>query len=138
MKKIKILVILCFIIAAVETLLGFATLFSGILYEEYDQKAADEMLNVIKNTDINYYNKLSDPEDTLYVEEFKELHTKRGNSILILCGVIFLIIPIIFIIPLTLILMTVSKIEKPEKDEVKREETQPEERRQEKEKSEEG
>ncbi len=137
-KKIKILVIICFIIAVVESLLGFATLFSGILYEEYDQETADEMINIIKNIDINYYNKLNDPENTRYIEEFKQLHTKRGNRVLILCGVVLLVIPLIFMLLLTNILVTISKIEKSEIDETKEEEPEPEESGQEQPKSEEG
>ena len=71
-----------------ESVIGFATFYTGILYREYNRDEAEEMLELVKRTDINYYQKLIDPEDDSYLKEFEIMHTQKGNPLLIFYGLI--------------------------------------------------
>lgn len=114
MKKVKILVIICMCIALLESILGFATLYTGILYKELDKKNAEEMLKIIKNTDENYYKKLIDPENTEYLKEFERAHTKYRNKLLIVYGIIIIAFSFGCLIPILIILNSILTVGKEE------------------------
>ena len=123
MKKMKILVIFCLGIVLMESILGFATLYTGIVYREFDKETAEEMLEIIKNTDTNYYEKLTNPEDTEYLKEFEKAHTEFRNKSIIVYGIIIIVFSIGCLIPMSLVLNSMlsvgnekSKEEKSEKE----------------------
>lgn len=124
MKKVKSLVIICLCIALLESILGFATLYTGILYKELDKKNAEEMLEIIKNTDENYYEKLIDLENTEYLKEFERAHTKYRNKLLIVYGIIIIAFSFGCLIPISIILNSILTVGKEEsKGESSEEET---------------
>ncbi len=108
LKKIKALVILCICIGLIESVLGFATLYTGFLYKEFDTKNATEMLEVIKNTDINYYEKIVDPGNIEYMSEFKRVYTTARNETLMVYGIVIISFSICGLIPVSLILISIS------------------------------
>ena len=116
-KKISILVIICICIVMLESVIGFATFYTGILYREYKRDEAEEMLELVKKTDINYYQKLTDPEDGSYLNEFEEIHTQKGNPLLIFYGIVSILFSFGCLIPLVMIIFTIQKEEKPEPEE---------------------
>ena len=116
LKKIKILIIFCLFIGIMESVVGFATLYTGMLYREFDKNNAEEILGIIKSTDQNYYEKLINPEDTEYLKEFERVNTKYGNRLLIVYGIIIIGFSFGCLIPISIILnsiLTTGK-EKPE------------------------
>ena len=116
LKKIKILIIFCLFIGIMESVVGFATLYTGMLYREFDKNNAEEILGIIKSTDQNYYEKLINPEDTEYLKEFERVNTKYGNRLLIVYGIIIIGFSFGCLIPISIILnsiLTAGK-EKPE------------------------
>jgi len=122
-KKMKILVIFCMGIILLESILGFATLYTGIAYKEFDKETAEEMLEIIKNTDTNYYEKLINPEDTEYLKDFEKAYTKFRNKLLIVCGIMIIVFSICCLIPISLVLNSILDVgnekeeeEKPEKE----------------------
>jgi len=102
LKKIKILVIFCLFIGIMESVLGFAILYTGFLYKEFDTKTALEMLEIVKSTDKNYYEKLVDPENDEYLKEFESVHTIHGNKLLIICGIIVIAFSFGCLIPISI------------------------------------
>ena len=116
-KKISILVIICICIVMLESVIGFATFYAGILYRGYNRDEAEEMLELVKKTDINYYQKLIDPEDDSYLKEFEEIHTQKGNPLLIFYGLISILFSFGCLIPLVMIIFTIQKEEEPEPEE---------------------
>jgi len=126
MRKIKILVIICLCIILLESILGFATLYTGFLYREVDTKTAVEMLEIIKSTDKNYYEKLVDPENNEYLKEFESVHTKHGNKLLIICGIIVIAFSFGCLIPIAIILNSILNVGKEKAKESSEEETKEE------------
>ena len=116
-KKISILVIICICIVMLESVIGFATFYTGILYREYKRDEAEEMLELVKRTDINYYQKLIDPEDDSYLKEFEKIHTQKGNPLLIFYGLVSILFSFGCLIPLVMIIFTIQKKEEPEPEE---------------------
>ncbi len=133
MKKIKFLVIICLCVILLESILGFATLYTGFLYKEFDTKTAMEMLEIIKSTDKNYYEKLVDPENNEYLKEFESVHTKHGNRLLILCGIIVIAFSFGCLIPISIILNSILTVGKEKAKESSEEETKEETKEAEKE-----
>ena len=103
-KKIKILLIVCLCIVLFQSVIGCAMLYTGIIYREFDRKNAEEMLEIIKYTDKNYYDKLMDKTDTSYLKEFQKIHTQSGNAVLKVSGVIVILISIMCMVPVIMMI----------------------------------
>lgn len=115
-KKIKILLIVCLFIVLLQSVIGCAMLYTGIIYREFDRKNAEEMLEIIKYTDRNYYDKLMDKTDPSYLKEFQKIHTQSGNTVLKVSGVIVILISILCMIPVLMMIniVFIGKKRKPE------------------------
>ena len=129
-KKIKILLITSFCIVLFQSVIGCAMLYTGIIYREFDRKNAEEMLEIIKNSDNNYYDKLMDKTDPSYLNEFQMIHTQRGNTVLKVSGVIVISISIMCMVPLIIMLNIVftGDKRKPEESSEEKPEEKPEEK----------
>ena len=103
-KKIKILLILCLCIVLFQSVIGCAMLYTGLIYREFDRKNAEEMLEIIKYTDKNYYDKLMDKTDPSYLKEFQKIHTQSGNTVLKVSGVIVIWISIMCMVPVIMMI----------------------------------
>ena len=106
-----------------ESVLGFAILYTGFFYQEFDTKTALEMLKIIKNTDKNYYEKLIDPENDEYLKEFESVYTKQGNKLLITCGIIVIAFSFGCLIPISIVLNSILNVGKEKEKESSEEET---------------
>jgi len=79
-------------------------LYTGIIYREFDKKNAEEMLEIIKYTDKNYYDKLMDKTDPTYLKEFQKIHTQSGNTVLKVSGVIVMLISVLCMVPVIMMI----------------------------------
>ena len=103
-KKIKILLIVCLCNVLFQSVIGCAMLYTGIIYREFDRKNAEEMLEIIKNSDNNYYDKLMDKTDPSYLNEFQMIHTQSGNTVLKVSGVIVILISVLCMVPVIMMI----------------------------------
>jgi len=103
-KKIKILLITSLCIILFQSVIGCAMLYTGIIYREFDKKNAEEMLEIIKYTDKNYYDKLMDKTDPTYLKEFQKIHTQSGNTVLKVSGVIVMLISVLCMVPVIMMI----------------------------------
>ena len=103
-KKIKILLITSLCIVLFQSVIGCAMLYTGIIYREFDKKNAEEMLEIIKYTDKNYYDKLMDKTDPTYLKEFQKIHTQSGNTVLKVSGVIVMLISVLCMVPVIMMI----------------------------------
>ena len=103
-KKIKILLIANLCVVLFQSVIGCAMLYTGIIYREFDRKNAEEMLEIIKYTDKNYYDKLMDKTDQSYLKEFQKIHTQSGNTTLKVSGVIVILISIMCMVPVIMMI----------------------------------
>ena len=115
-KKIKLFLIILIVITAFQSVTGFVTLYAGIYVKDFDKTKADEILTVIKNTDKNYYDKIFDPEDRSYLEDFKKNYTKKGNKTAVATGIIIIMFSLFYSVPL--ILLAMNKKEENELEEI--------------------
>lgn len=111
-KKIKSLIMICLCVLLVESVLGFATLYTGILYREFDEKSAGEMLEIIKESDSNYYEKLIVEKDIEYLRQFQDRYTKRRNMPLIAFGIVMILFSFGGIAPIGMILINFNSNKK--------------------------
>ena len=104
-----------------ESVIGFATLYTGIIYREFDKKSADEMLDIIRRSDRNYYEKLVIEQDAEYLQHFQNLFTKKRNTLLIVYGSIIILFSFGGIAPIGIMLGSLygkkGESEKPEETE---------------------
>ena len=121
-KKIKILLIASLCIVLFQSVIGCAMLYTGIIYREFDKKNAEEMLEIIKYADKNYYDKLMDTTDQSYLKEFQKIHTQSGNTVLKVSGVIVILISILCMVPVLMMINIVFIGEKKKPQEVSEEE----------------
>jgi hypothetical protein len=115
-KKMKLFLMIFIVITVFQSVTGFVTLYSGIYAKEFDKKKADEMLIIIKQTDKNYYDKIFDPEDKSYLQDFKNNYSKKGNSTAVVAGIILIVFSIFYSVPL--LMLTLNKKEENVLDEV--------------------
>jgi hypothetical protein len=108
-KKIKLFLMIFLIITVFQSVTGFVTLYAGIYAKEFDKKKADEMLVIIKQNDKNYYDKIFDPEDNTYLQDFKNNYTKKGNSTAVVAGIILIVFSIFYSVPI--LMLTLNKKE---------------------------
>jgi hypothetical protein len=107
-KKTRLWIFIGFSIVLVESLAGFSTLYTGILFREYDSKSAEEMLTVIKDNNPEYYAMLNDTNDLSQKQEFDRLYTTRGNKILLSFGIIILSMAILTMVPVSMLYMKLN------------------------------
>lgn len=94
MKRIKTIKELGLVLIVFQTLLGFFVVIYGALYIEVDTPKAEEMLEFIRSNNTEYYEKLKDPEDQKYLKEFYKHYEVRGNRMIMICGLFFIVIAI--------------------------------------------
>ncbi|MFC1489796.1 hypothetical protein ACFL6K_01165 [Candidatus Latescibacterota bacterium] len=116
LKKIKILSILCLFLILFESVIGVGMLYTGFIYRQFDKKNAQEMLDIIQYTDKNYYDKLMDNTDPSYMQEFQQIHTLKGNTVLKASGLIVIIISALCMMPMLLMINVVFNKPKKETD----------------------
>ena len=123
-NKIKILLLISLGIILFQSIIGCAMLYTGIIYREFDKKNAEEMLEIIKYTDKNYYDKLMDNTDPSYLKEFQKIHTQSGNAVLKVSGVIVFFVSTMCMVPVIMMINIVfigKKSKSKEKGEEKQE-----------------
>ena len=108
LKKIKIFVFIFLAIASIETIFGFTAMYTGIMYKKFDTQNAMEMFEIIKESNVEYYEKLTDSGDRSYMQEFEKFYTKRGNISLIILGIFIILFSVLGVIPVILIMFTVQ------------------------------
>lgn len=104
-KKIKMFLMILIAITALQSVTGFITLYAGIYAKDFNKIKADEMLNIIKQTDKNYYYKIFDPEDKSYMDDFKKNYTKKGNKTAVVTGIIIIIFSVFYTVPIVILFM---------------------------------
>lgn len=87
-------------VVMIEGLVGSVSVSTGILYREYDQASAYEMMDIIREEDQNYYQLLNDPADPTYLDEFIRIHTRQGNPTVIAYGLFMIVMALLSAPPL--------------------------------------
>ena len=118
LKNIRTFVFICFAIAIIEMVFGLTIMYAGLLYKEFDKESAQEMLDIIKESNIDYYEKLMSTSDRSYMQEFEKIYSKKGNKSLTVPGIIIIIFSVFSLIPVILIMFTIKgKKEEPVQEE---------------------
>jgi hypothetical protein len=89
-RKARLYLMVGYGLVFLEILAGVVAVTVGIAYREYDRAAGYEMLEVIREVDRNYYALLTESGDPGYLEEFRRIHTTRGNSAFIFFGFVLI------------------------------------------------
>ena len=122
-RKIRTFVFICLAIAIIETVFGLTIMYAGMVYKEFDTKNAQEMFDLIKESNVEYYEKLVNSKNRSYMLEFEKLYTKRGNRSLINLGIILMLFSVFSLIPVLFIMFIIQdKKEESEKEEPAQEE----------------
>ena len=100
MKKTKILLIFGLCIVLVQSILGFTVLFVGLTYSELDRDAAEEMLEALKISNVNLYEKITKTMEAEYVKQFQEAYTTRMKPNFIIFGLLYIVLAVGAAIPL--------------------------------------
>ncbi len=109
LKKIRTFVFICLGVATIEMFFGFTIMYSGIMFKETEKESALEMLDIIKESNIDYYEKLVSETDNSYMQEFEKHYTKRGNKSLIFFGLIIIIFSGLSLTPTILIMFAIKE-----------------------------
>jgi len=93
----------------IETIVGFGIFISGFKFHAFEKEKAENKLEYIKQTDQEYYKKITSDEDSTARLEFYAQYEKKGNSLLLAGGLILLVLAFNTSIPLVLILMLTTQ-----------------------------
>ena len=124
-QTIKRYLIALAVLALIEAILGLTLMYSGIAYKKFDRERAMEMFELIKGTNTDYYERLTDSNDTSYMRAFKKQYTTRGNETLVFSGILLMSFAVTVMLPLALMWMSMreeEEIKLPEKEEAATEE----------------
>ncbi|MFC1608264.1 hypothetical protein ACFL47_09860, partial [Candidatus Latescibacterota bacterium] len=88
---------------------GVGTLLSGLMYERYDRNIARLQLEVLKEKNNEYYERVTGDEDSLATLEFYEKFVRKGNSTLVSSGFMLLAFAIITMIPVALVFLLIRE-----------------------------
>lgn len=108
-KKISYLVYITLFIVLIESTIACGLLFSGYMYKEFDQGKADEMFEFIKENNSDYYEQLTNKEDSTYINEFNSFYEKKGHPLLIMGGFLMLALSIHTALPLVVMLYWIKR-----------------------------
>jgi len=122
LKKISYLVYLTLIIVLFESTIACGLLFSGFMYKEFEQEKADEMIEYIQENNSDYYEQLTNKEDSTYINEFNSFYEKKGHPLLMAGGFVLFALSIHTVIPLVVMLYWIKK--GPEQEEESKDETE--------------
>lgn len=126
-KKIRMLLLLCLVMMILESIIGVATLYTGLMYRKFDREKALEMIEIVKKTDPNLYEKIINPDDRTYLEEFESSYTEKRHTMLIIYGGIITLFSFGCLIPLAILFMPfIGKKDGSEETEEKKEKEPPE------------
>ena len=115
-KRIRTYAVIALAIVLFQSLAGFTALYTGAFYNDYDEVSANETLGVIRDTDQHYYALLNDPAQPEFMQEFRRLHTKKGNMTLVVTGMMLVFMSGMILIPVTLVLFSTSSDKKSDGD----------------------
>jgi len=123
LEKIKKLIFICLAVSVLEMVFGLTIMYSGMMYEEFEEENAREMLNIIQESNVEYYEKLVSTSDGSYMEEFEKMYTTKGKKSLTVSGILMSIFSLFSIIPVLVIFFIVKeKKEEPIQEESSEEE----------------
>ena len=109
LEKIKILIFICLAVSVLEMVFGLTIMYSGMMYEEFDEENAREMLDIIQESNVEYYEKLVSTSDGSYMEEFEKMYTKKGKKSLTVSGILMGIFSLVSIILVLVIFFIVKE-----------------------------
>lgn len=118
-KKIRILVFVVIGILFLEILFGVGTLFSGLMYNRFDKNIARLQLEVLKEKNSQYYERVTGDTDSLAKVEFYEKFIRKGNPTLVSSGFMLLAFALITMIPVVLVFLLIREGKKPAEEEKK-------------------
>ena len=108
-KKIRYLALIALSLIMIETVIGFGLIISGFRYRGMEKERAENKLEYIRQTDKEYYKKITSEEDSTYREQFYKQYEKRGNSLLLGGGLLLLALAFHTAIPLGIMLKITVK-----------------------------
>ena len=123
--KMRKMISICLVFMLFQSTIGVATLYTGIMYRNFDRETALEMLELVKKTDPNFYEKIINPEDDTYLREFENSYTEKRHTLMMVFGGIMMVFSFGCLAPLGILFISMIAKQTDTEEETKKKKPEP-------------